>query len=67
VAGAGLGANGYRVILCTALIGSICTAMSLAGLFLGERVRNLLPRRAGALAGVWLVLIAARSFFMRST
>jgi putative Mn2+ efflux pump MntP len=67
VAGAGLGANGYPVMLCTALIGLICTAMSLAGLFLGERVRNLLPRRAGALAGVWLVLIAARSFFMRST
>ena len=61
VAGAGLGANGYPVLLCAALIGLICTAMSLAGIFLGERVRRLLPRSAGALGGAWLVLIAARS------
>jgi putative Mn2+ efflux pump MntP len=61
VAGAGLGANGYPVILCAALIGLICTAMSLAGLFVGERIRGLLPRSAGALAGAWLVLMAARS------
>ena len=60
-AGAGLGANGYPVILCAAVIGLICTAMSLAGLFLGERVRRLLPRRAGALAGAWLVLMAVHS------
>ena len=61
VAGAGLGANGYPVLLCAVLIGLICTAMSLTGLFLGDRVRRLLPRSAGALAGAWLVLIAARS------
>jgi hypothetical protein len=36
--------------------------MSVAGLFLGERVRRLLPGSAEALAGVWLVLVAARSF-----
>ena len=61
VAGAGLGANGYPVLWCAALIGLICTAMSVVGLFLGERVRSLLPGRAGALAGVWLVLLATRS------
>jgi manganese efflux pump family protein len=61
VAGAGLGANGYPVVLCALLIGAICTAMSLAGLFLAERVRRLLPRSAGALAGAWLVAIAARA------
>jgi putative Mn2+ efflux pump MntP len=61
VAGAGLGANGYAVLLCVVIIGLICTAMSLTGLFLGNRVRRLLPRSAGALAGAWLVLVAARS------
>ncbi len=35
--------------------------MSLLGLFLGERVRGLLPKSVGALAGAWLVLIAVRS------
>lgn len=61
VAGAGLGANGYPILWCAILIGLICTAMSLAGLFLGNRVRRLVPASAEALAGVWLVLIAARS------
>lgn len=61
VAGAGLGANGYPVVWCAVLIGLVCTAMSLAGLFLGERVQRLLPASAGTLAGIWLVLIATRS------
>ena len=61
VAGAGLGANGYPVVPCAALIGLVCAAMSLASLFLGVWVRRLLPGGAGALAGAWLVLIAARS------
>lgn len=60
-AGAGLGANGYPVMLCAMFIGLICTAMSLAGLFLGESFRRLLPRSTSGLAGAWLVLIAARS------
>jgi manganese efflux pump family protein len=61
VAGAGLGANGYPVLWSAAIIGFVCTAMSLGGLFLGEQVRRLLPESPGALAGAWLVLIAARS------
>ncbi len=61
VAGAGLGANGYPVALCAAIIGVICTAMSLAGLFLGGRVRRLMPRSAGVVGGGVLVLVAARS------
>jgi putative Mn2+ efflux pump MntP len=61
VAGAGLGANGYPVLLCAAIIGVVCTLMSLTGLFLGGRVRRLMPRSAGAVGGAWLVLVAARS------
>ncbi len=61
VAGAGLGTSGYPVLLCAALIGLVCAAMSLAGLFLGEWVRRRLPGSSSAFAGAWLVLIAARS------
>ena len=61
VAGTGLGANGYPVLWSAMLIGLVCTAMSLGGLFLGGHVRRLLPRSPGPLAGAWLVLIAARS------
>ena len=61
VAGTGLGANGYPVMLCAALIGLVCAAMSLASLFVGEWVRRLLPENAGALAGALLMLIAVRS------
>jgi putative Mn2+ efflux pump MntP len=48
-------------MLGAVLIGAICTMISLAGLFLGDRVRRLLPRNAGVLAGAWLVLMAGRS------
>jgi len=61
VAGAGLGASGFPVLLCAGMVGVICAAMSLAGLFLGAWGRGLAPRRAGALAGVWLVALALRS------
>jgi putative Mn2+ efflux pump MntP len=61
VAGTGLGANGFPAVLSAALIGLICAAMSLGGLFLGERVRRVMPRSAGAIGGAWLVLVAART------
>jgi len=61
VAGAGLGAGGYPVLLGAGLVGAICAAMSLAGLFLGAWGRRLAPRGAGALAGAWLLLLGVRA------
>lgn len=62
VAGAGLGVSGCPIFLCAAIIGAVSTAMSLAGLFLGSWWRGLFPRRAAALSGAWLVIIAVHSF-----
>jgi putative Mn2+ efflux pump MntP len=61
VAGAALGASGYPVVLSVAIIGFTSATMSLLGLFLGTRLRRWMPRRAGIVGGVWLVLSAARS------
>jgi len=61
VAGAGLGASGFPPILAAVLIGAECSAMGFAGLFLGDRGRLFLPRRAGVLSGAWLVLLAVMS------
>ena len=61
VGGAGLGVSGFTPLLSAAVIGAICTAMSFTGIFLGSRGRKLFPRRAGALSGAWLVLIALAS------
>lgn len=61
VAGAGLGANGFPVLMGAAMVGLVCAAMSLAGLFLGAWGRRLAPRRAGAFAGAWLIALAVRS------
>ena len=61
VAGAGLGASGYPVLVSAAVIGLVCAALSLGGLFLGKHVRSFLPKGAEALAGGWLALIAAFS------
>ncbi len=61
VAGAGLGANGYPIFLCAAILGIICSLMSLGGLFLGSWWRRRLPRHATALSGAWLIFIAVYS------
>ncbi|HEY6968719.1 MAG TPA: manganese efflux pump [Candidatus Angelobacter sp.] len=61
VGGAGLGANGFPPLLSAALIGAICSAMSFAGIFLGSHGRRVFPRRAAALSGVWLLVIALGS------
>jgi putative Mn2+ efflux pump MntP len=61
VGGAGLGASGFPPVLSAALIGAVCSVLSFAGLLLGGRGRLLVPRRASAIAGAWLVLIAVMS------
>ncbi len=61
IGGAGLGASGLPPVMSAAMIGAVCSALSFAGLFLGSRGRLLVPRRANAIAGGWLVLIAAMS------
>lgn len=61
VGGAGLGASGFPPLLSAAIIGVVCSILSFAGLFLGSRGRLLAPRRAGTIAGAWLMVIAVLS------
>jgi len=61
VGGAGLGAGGFPPLVSAVLIGAVCSALSFAGIFLGGCGRLLLPRRASAMAGGWLVAIAVIS------
>jgi putative Mn2+ efflux pump MntP len=61
IGGAGLGASGFPPVMSAAIIGAVCSLLSFAGLFLGSRGRLLLPRRASAISGIWLVAIAAMS------
>jgi len=60
--GAGLGASGFPPLVSAAIIGTICSAMSFAGIFLGSRGRKLFPRHASAFSGAWLILLAIVSF-----
>ncbi len=61
VGGAGLGASGFPPVLSAVIIGSVCSALSFAGIFLGGRGRLLVPKRASLISGAWLVTLALAS------
>jgi putative Mn2+ efflux pump MntP len=65
VGGAGLGASGFPALLSAILIGTICSTLSFAGLFLGGRGRSLVPQRASMISGVWLVTLAVVSLIQQ--
>jgi putative Mn2+ efflux pump MntP len=65
VGGAGLGASGFPALLSAILIGTICSTLSFAGLFLGGHGRSLVPQRASMISGVWLVTLAVVSLIQQ--
>jgi len=58
VAGVGLASAGYPVLFSALVIGLISGAMSLFGLFLGDRVGKWLPEKTEVLSGAYLIVIA---------
>lgn len=58
LAGAGLGALGYPVVLSALIIGAISGSLCAFGLFAGDRLRGFFPRQAPWLSGAFLVGLA---------
>jgi len=65
VGGAGLGVSGFPPVLSGILIGAVCSALSFAGLLLGQRGRVLVPQRASTISGAWLVTLAIVSLIQQ--
>ena len=58
IAGVGLGAIGYPLVVTALVIGGISAAMCLAGLFLGASIRKRFPENIEVFSGAYLVIIA---------
>jgi len=67
VAGAGLGAIGFPPILSALIIGTVCSALSFAGILLGGCCRLLVPKHASLISGVWLVTLAIGSIIRQGS
>ncbi len=67
VAGAGLGAMHYPVVLSAALVGLVSAAMSVAGLYCGAALRRLVPSRIELAVGAYLCALAVRTLFSGSS
>jgi putative Mn2+ efflux pump MntP len=61
LAGAGISATHYPVIISALVIGLVSAAMSCIGLYLGAWVRRFLPGRMEFAVGAYLCLLAGRA------
>lgn len=57
-AGLGLGTAGYPVVTTAVIMGLCSGGMSLLGLFLGEKLRRIVPRKIEWVSGLYLVGLA---------
>jgi len=60
LAGAGLGAIHFPILLSAVVIGLVSAAMSCAGLYMGAWMRRFLPRRMEIAVGAYLCLLGLR-------
>lgn len=58
MAGLGLGASGYPVVPTSITIGMCAGSMCLLGLFVGEKLRRLIPRNLEVISGIYLIGMA---------
>ncbi len=63
LAGIGLGALGYPVLVSALTIGLVSGSMCFLGLFIGQWIRRWIPCNLEVVSGAYLVLIAVVMFF----
>jgi putative Mn2+ efflux pump MntP len=57
-AGVALGVTGVPWLTIALVTGGISACLAMAGVYIGQLVRDRMPQRAAVLAGVWLFLFA---------
>lgn len=61
IAGAAISFSGHSIVQAALVIGTISAAMSCLGLYLGNWLRHLLPKRIELAVGAYLCFLAVRS------
>jgi putative Mn2+ efflux pump MntP len=64
IAGAGIGVAGYPLTESALIVGLISAALACGGLYAGGWIRRFLPDRTELGAGIYLILLAFRGFWM---
>jgi putative Mn2+ efflux pump MntP len=62
IAGAAISFAGHSLVQSALLIGVISASMSCVGLYLGHRLRRVLPQRIELAVGAYLCFLAVRAF-----